>query len=243
MQKIIITLIFWMHTLYLFSAISPNEIVKKADMVRAPSKPFSIITEIYYYKKGNLSTKQVVKVYIKDRANSIVKFLKPAKMKGRVLLMSGDNVWIQVPGSRNPIRLTPQQRLLGQASNGDIARMNYVGDYNASLIKIQKIKNKEYYVLKLTAKRRGVTYQRIKYFVEKETFRPYQALFYAKTGKILKKATFAGFQQMAGDLRPTKVIIYDMIKKNEYTILKYRNIMFKSLPAYYFQKNYLKRIR
>ena len=48
---------------------------------------------------------------------------------------------------------------------------------------------------------------------------------------------------ISAELGRTKMIIYDLIKKNEYTILQYKNIALKSLPSYYFQKNYLKRIR
>jgi hypothetical protein len=45
-----------------------------------------------------------------------------------------------------------QQRLIGQVAYGDIARINFSGDYEPKLKEIEKIEDKAYYVLGLTAK-------------------------------------------------------------------------------------------
>ena len=164
-------------------------------------------------------------------------------MKGRLLLMTEDNVWIHIPGTRNPIRLTPQQRLMGQASNGDIARMNFASDYNGTLLGYQKIDGHQCFHLLLMAKKNSTTYQKIEYFVATENYKPVKAIYFAKSGKILKEGHFDKFAKFQNSLKVSEHTIKDKIKTNEYTILRYSKMKFESLPDFYFNKNYLKRIQ
>ena len=38
--------------------------------------------------------------------------------------MLGDDMWVYLPDTSRPIRITPLERLSGDASNGDVARTN-----------------------------------------------------------------------------------------------------------------------
>ena len=42
--------------------------------------------------------------------------------KGQKVLMLGDDFWLLMPDSQRPLRITPMQKLLGDASTGDIVR-------------------------------------------------------------------------------------------------------------------------
>lgn len=75
------------------------------------------------------------------------------------------------------VRLSLAQRFVGQASNGDLARANFVGDYHPTLIGTEKVGNDAFYLLELTAVDRSVTYQRVRYWVEQGNYRPYKAEF------------------------------------------------------------------
>ncbi len=242
-MKIIISLILTITTLTNLYAIDANQIVQKADRFRGFKKWYSSTTKITYYKKDKKDSEQLIKVIIKDNSNSIVKFLKPSSMKGRILLMTGDNVWIHIPKTKNPIRLTPQQRLLGQVSNGDVARSNYRKDYNATLLGNKTIKGKKCYHLLLKAKRKNTTYQKIEYYVEKNSFKPVKAVFFAKSGKQLKEGYFKKLKIFMGRPIMSQLEIFDSIKKNEKTILESQGMRKEKIPGRYFNKNFLKRIR
>ena len=56
--------------------------------------------------------------------NSLVRFLS-VRSKGQSLLMRGDDMWLFLPAVARPVRITPIQRLLGNVSNGDLARLRY----------------------------------------------------------------------------------------------------------------------
>lgn len=57
------------------------------------------------------------------------------------------------------------QRLTGQVANGDLARANFAGDYKPKVLRSESIGNEDYYVLELTAVDRGVTYQKVMYWL------------------------------------------------------------------------------
>ena len=47
--------------------------------------------------------------------------------------MLGDDMWVYLPDTSRPVRITPLERLSGDASNGDVARTNYAVDYSPSI--------------------------------------------------------------------------------------------------------------
>jgi hypothetical protein len=51
---------------------------------------------------------------------------------GQKVLMLGDDFWLLMPGSQRPLRITPSQKLLGDASTGDIATLSWADDYGGS---------------------------------------------------------------------------------------------------------------
>ena len=79
--------------------------------------------------------------------------------------MLGDDMWIYLPDTSRPIRITPLERLSGNASNGDVARTNYAVDYDAVYLRTETAGGAECHVLELTARRKGATYRRILYWL------------------------------------------------------------------------------
>ena len=65
--------------------------------------------------------------------------------------MLRDAMWIYMPTASRPIRISPLQRLMGQASNGDVARTNFATDYDAKSV----TEDGDAFVLDLVAKRSG----------------------------------------------------------------------------------------
>ncbi len=53
--------------------------------------------------------------------------------QGRKFLIVGDKAWLIVPGSKNAIAVTPNQRMLGAMSYSDIARVRLATDYRGEL--------------------------------------------------------------------------------------------------------------
>ncbi len=220
-------------------ALSGEEILKKIDQVRAPADTFAFDLKITCKKEGNEDIIQKFTVRVKDADKSLVKFTYPANNKGRLFLMVGNNMWIYIPDTRRPIRISPQQRLLGQISNGDVARVVYSLDYNATLLG----KEGEYSKLELTAKTKDATYSRILLWTDTENFAPQKAEFYAASGKLLKTALYKSYSMVLGKERPKILEIHDELRKDEYSIMEYSNMKVDDTPKAFFQEAYLKHIR
>jgi len=216
-----------------------EEILKRADEIRAPSKHFSCDLEIIS-KRGDEERTKKLKLFVGDETKSLVKFVYPPADKGKFLLMVDENLWFYTIGIREPIRITPQQRLLGEVSNGDVAKVVYSVDYSPVSINEWEIDDKKMYRLELVAKHKSATYGEVTLFVEKETFNPYKAEFYTISGKLLKTAYYGSYQLILEKKRPTEMKIVDELRTGQSSIIKYSNFEIKEFPEYYFQKTHLK---
>jgi len=217
------------------------DIIKKSDEYRGFRSDFITITEVISHKH-NKTNRKLLKIYVKALDKSLVIFLSPAKDKGKKLLMIQDNLWIYIPSSRCPIRLTPRQILLGQVSYGDIVRTNYQNDYEIVKSKEEVCNKIRCIHLTLIKKRKGATYYRIEYYLRMNNFIPIKAVFLAKSGKALKTAYFGNMKKFYGINKISKITIYDNIKKSEWSEIIIKKYVKQNIENYFFNKAYLKRI-
>jgi outer membrane lipoprotein-sorting protein len=157
--------------------------------------------------------------------------------KGQSVLMLGDDMWLYFPDTSRPMRISPLERLSGDASNGDVARTNYAVDYTPVYLRTEKVGTDNCYVLDLTAKRKGATYQRILYWLRVEDARPVRAEFYLNSGKHIKSATFDEYQQTGDRILLRKLTLYDEIRHNSHSILEYSGIAPRELPDKLFHQS------
>jgi hypothetical protein len=141
-----------------------------------------------------------------------------------------------------PVRLSLSQRLTGQVANGDLARANFAGDYDAKILRTEEIDGTPAYVLELVARERGVTYHRVVYWVRKDNAWPIKAEFYALSDRLLKSARYEDFQRAAGAMRPMRIVMRDALHADERSTLQYSDMKQRELPDRIFTKDYLKRL-
>ena len=72
--------------------------------------------------------------------------------------------------------------------------------------------------------------------------RPIKAEFYAVSGRLLKTSRYEAFQDMAGRMRPTRLVIEDALKEGDYSVLEYNTMTIKDLPERMFTQQYLRRL-
>lgn len=219
-----------------------SELLQQADAIRFPREHFETRLTVTNYEDGEASEVREYKVMSRGNENTIVLTEEPASERGQALLMRGRDLWIFMPSVSQPVRLSLSQRLTGQVANGDLARANFAGDYEATLAGSETIDGEVCRVLDLTAAGRGVTYARVKYWIEEDTARPVKAEFYAVSGRLLKTAHYENFQNMAGRERPTRLVIEDAVKEGEYSVLEYNTMTLADLPEYMFTRQYLRRL-
>ena len=222
--------------------LSAQDILRRADEVRFPQQGFEVLVNIRTAQDGRTREERLFKVLSKGNENTVVLTLEPASERGQILLMRGHDLWLFLPRVSQPVRLSLAQRLVGQVSNGDIARANFAGDYTPRLLGVEKAGNDDLYVLDLMALERTVTYQRVRYWVRQANFRPYRAEFYSLSDRLLKTCRYDEFKPLGGKARPTKLVMVDALNKGEESTLEYSSMKLRELPDQIFTKEYLRRL-
>lgn len=222
---------------------SAEEVLEKADEVRSPQLDYKIFVEVTSIRPGKEPKKAKYEVLIKGKDKTIIKTLEPSMDRGTSLLMIDYDLWVFLQNISKPLRISLQQRLIGEVANGDIARANFSGDYNPKILKIDNIAGKDYYVLELLARDERVTYHRVILWVKKDNFHPFRAEFYAVSGRILKTCSYENYRQVLGSLRPTRLVLDDPLVRGQKSILEYSDMTLTQLPEKYFTKDYLKKLK
>jgi len=226
-----------------------EEIVAASDAVRNPDRPFSLKTLLVEYRDGREQERMALTIYSKERRQggeyrSLVRFIEPARDKDKLMLKNGNILWFYDPSSKASVRISPQQRLMGQASNGDVVTVNFHSDYAAKLEGEETItdadkKSRDCYRLTMRAANVSVAYHRIEYWVDKENFHPVKGKFYSESDRLLKIAYYRGYREQLGRLRPTEVIIIDGVDRKLVTKMSFSDYSYRVIPEEWFQKDYL----
>lgn len=232
---------------------SASDIVAAADRIRNPDHPFSSTVTLTEHISGRPRDSVGVRIWSKQERNSgqfrtLVEFVTPERDAGKLMLRQGTEVWFYDPAATSSVRISPQQRLLGQASNGDVMTTNFALDYTAAVVGEETIKDadrqdRRCLRLSLTATAPGVAYAAVEYWVEAATSRPVKGKFYSDSGRLLKIAYYTGYRLELGVERPTEVLIVDGVDQSRVTRLQLADFRRRDIPEAWFQRSFLPRFR
>ncbi|MDE2181852.1 MAG: outer membrane lipoprotein-sorting protein [Alphaproteobacteria bacterium] len=233
----------------------PNaqDVIAAVDKIRNPGQPFRVTTTLIEYINGQARNRSVLVVYARENRqtqqfDNVVRYAEPARDVGKMVLMNGSNMWFYDPSSKASVRISPQQRLMGQASDGDVVTVNLARDYKASLVGEEKLKDADHrerdcWHLDLEAAGDEAVYSRVEYWVEKGTNRAVKGKFYSDSGRLLKIAYFHKPAMMLGGLRDTETIIIDAVDQNLVTTMTTSDMRAQDIPDAWFQRDYLPYIK
>jgi len=237
MKKIVLLNVILLGVMYAGQG-EEQSILDRIDNYRVPYKQFLVRTRLTAYEEDNIKESALFDAYINGEDKSLV-IEKEGKNKDMKILYVDEKMWVQLPGSRRPIRITPIQRLMGQASNGDVAKVGFAADYKVEDLDTVSVEDQICYKLLLIAKRKSSTYNKIILYVIQESCQPVRAEFFLISGKHFKTAEYVEYGLFQGKLLLKKMIIYDELRKDCKTSFEYTIIQKKELPVRYYNKNYL----
>lgn len=228
-------------------------VLSASDAVRNPPKPFSMTVTLLEYRNAKQTDANTLTVYSKADEKSgqyrtLLRFAAPDRDANKLMLKNGNDLWFYDPSSQASIRLSPQQRLLGQASNGDVVTVNLAKDYKAELLAEEDTADGEKqtrraYKLGLSAVSPDVTYHRVEMWVDAASSRPIKARFFSESGHLLKTAYYRKYQPQLGRERPTEVVIIDGLDPSWVTVLRYSDYAWRDVPDAWLQRDYLPRFK
>ena len=216
-------MLFFCFSMMISGLAVAEDLLQEIDKYRNPSDAYSMSVRIVSSREKEESS---FLVYLKGNNKTLIKVLGPKKTLGRNMLMIGENMWVYVPNIRRSVRISLNQKLTGEAANGDISRMRWSGDYSH---KIEKKDAKQWELL-LEAVKQGLTYSKIRVWVDAKDKRPLKAEFLTLSGKIIKTATYEDYKKVLGMMRPSKIHIVDNLRKNEFSDIFLEKMENKNFP-------------
>ncbi|MCC7404433.1 MAG: outer membrane lipoprotein-sorting protein [Bdellovibrionales bacterium] len=222
------------------------ELLAASDRARgaaASTQGLSWTAEVETVENGE--TKNLV-YDIKVRGNdAIAQVTSPPRQKGELILFNDRSLWYVKPGIKKPVSISPRQRLVGQAANGDIASTQYARDYEGTIAGEETIKGTAAWKLDLKAKAKNVTYDKITYWISKKEQLGIRAEFLTVSGEVFKMAEveYGNTMTVGGKSFPfvKLVVIQDAKNAQNVTKIKYQNPRETNNPPSLFNVNNLLR--
>lgn len=234
------------HALHPSHAAPPPEastLLKTADRFRTGQSNLQVETLVTTVNRdGSADKERRYTVFVQDQHRSLVLMRSPAEA-GQKVLMLGDDFWLLMPSSQRPLRITPTQKLLGDASTGDIATLSWAEDYSGTLAgeevcEAEAAKPRPCWHLSLSASRKGVSYQRIELWLGKVRYEPVRADLYVQSDKLAKQARFV--LNKAGT-EVDEMLLQDQLSSHKLTRIQYLDRKGKQVPETWLNPMFLVR--
>lgn len=233
--------------------VSAQDLIVAIDKVRNPGIPFRLTNTLTEYKDGQAASRSVVTVFAKvdpasQQFRNIVRFIEPPRDEGKLVLMDGTKMWFYDPASKASVPISPQQRLVGQASDGDVVTVNYARDYTGKLLGEEKLldadrKERDCWHLDLTAANADAIYAHMELWAEKGSFFQIKSKHYSDSGRLLKIAYYHKYESALGGMRANETIIIDAVDAKLITTMGIADWRQQEIPDAWFQRDFLPRVK
>lgn len=221
-------------------------LLKATDKFRMSADNLQVETQINVLNAdGSPDKERRYTVFAQTGRRSLVLMQSPAE-KGQKVLMLGDDFWLLMPNSQRPLRITAMQKLLGDASTGDVATMSWADDYNGKLVGQEPCEEagaaakQTCLHLSLNARRKGVTYQRIELWIGKTRFEPVRADLYVLSDKLAKQARFV-MDKPSAPTMVTEMVLADQVSNHKTTHVRYLSRKERQVPPEWLNPMFLVR--
>ncbi|KKB61280.1 hypothetical protein WM40_24065 [Robbsia andropogonis] len=228
------------------------DIVATVERLLDPVPAYRMFNAIVQYENGAEISRIKVAVFTKRQQASgkwldIVQYVDPPRDAGKTLLNDGDALWFYDPASGASLRISMQQRLLGQASNGDVLTINYSRDYHARLTGEATVddadKNRhDCNIVEFSAASNSAVYGRLEYWIDKSTNAIVKGKCYADSGQLLKLVYYREYKPALGGVRPMQAVLIDAVNTRLVTTMNFSDFRAVDIPDAWFQRSYLPRI-
>ena len=213
-------------------------LLKTADKYRMSSENMQVDTLISVFNTdGSPDKERRYTVFAQAKHQSLV-LMQSLAEKGQKVLMLGDDFWLLMPSSQRPLRITPMQKLLGDASTGDIATLSWAEDYTGSVVGDEPCGTQSCTHLSLQAARKSASYQRIELWIGSRKHEPVHADLFVQSDKLAKQATFVIDKAGTG---VAEMVLLDQLSSHKETRVRYTSRAQKSVPDAWMNPMFLAR--
>ncbi len=215
------------------AAGDPAALLRRADRVKDAWPEVVVTLRVTTERPGEAPRTASLRVEAKGR-DSRATFLDPADA-GKSVVSKGDDSWLVLPGTRNPIRIPKSQRLAGGFSAAEMSRTRFADDYDAVFERADELDGRACAVLRLTARRgRTPTYPVVRVWIDDREGLYRKAVFLVASGKTARQVTFDAYRPVRGVLSLAKMTILDELRPGK-TVVEYLDYEKARLPESLFE--------
>ena len=170
--------------------------------------------------KGRRSSRTIEsKNWVVGTEKAFTEYISPAREAGIKMLKIGNKLWTYSPQTDRVIQISGhmlRQSVMGSdMSYNDMMEDRTMEEiYKASISGSEKVNNRDYWIIEMEARIKGLPYPKRKAWVDKEYFLPIKEELYAKSGKLLKTSTLSDIKKIKGRWFPSKFKFKDELKRN-----------------------------
>jgi outer membrane lipoprotein-sorting protein len=215
-------------------ADDPAALLRRAERIKDAWPEVVIMLRVTTTQAGAAPAGGTFSVEAKGRDKSRISFLNPSDA-GKSVVQVGDEVWLVLPNTRNPIRVPKSHRLKGGFSAADMARTRFVEDYDAVLERSDVLNGMKCAVLRLAARSgRNPSYPIVRVWIDEKEGLYRKAVFLVSSGKTARETAFDEYRPFHGVLSLAKMTIVDALRSGT-TVVEYLDYEKKSLPDSLFE--------
>lgn len=167
----------------LMAAPQDGTVLHKIDQFSHPWSSYQVDVQI-----EQASLRQQWRMSSKENGDFRLEGLS-TKEQGRQIFFLEQQLWLVLPDTKRPIKISPQQRLAGQLTGGDLARMRLASEYEVVTQTTDQLNERSCVRLELKAKGPKSSYPRIQFWTTPQLV-PLQADYYLKSGKWARTVQF-----------------------------------------------------
>jgi hypothetical protein len=205
-----------------------ESLLRKVDATRNAFDEAVITARASQVADGRVTGGADFDIYVKGRSRAVIVF-RGGKNDGRKILTAGDRMWLLVPGASNPVPITANQRLMGGASIGDVARLRFAEDYEAKPTgETERVEGRTCRLLELKARSPKLPYPRVVLSIDEAAELPCKAIFHLPSGKPAREIVFTKFGKSGGKTVVEEMLVRDLLGRESRAVTRLEYLRYRS---------------
>ncbi|MFN4219082.1 MAG: outer membrane lipoprotein-sorting protein [Candidatus Bipolaricaulia bacterium] len=214
-------------------AQTDEQLLQRADQARFIEANSYVMSSKVIAERPDGKGEALMTIYNKRFAEGVrtrVEFLAPESLKGTIYLVVGDDIYFWQPGLLQPIRISGQQKIFGDASIAEAAGIQFSGKYAVKSKQDEKLNGREALKLALEAISERVAFAKVTLWLDKKELKPLQAILHAVSGEPLKKTLYTQYAKLTDDEYAEEIVVEDLLFKNLRTTIQISDVKVQELP-------------
>lgn len=214
-------------------AQSDEQLLQRADQARFLEADSHVMSSKVMAERPDGKSEALMTIYNKRFAEGVrtrVEFLAPESMRGTIYLVVGEDIYFWQPGLLQPLKISGQQKIFGDASIAEAAGIQFSGRYAVKDKQEERLDGRDTLKLALEATSEKVAFAKVTLWLDKKELEPVQAILHAVSGEPLKKTLYTKYAKLKDDEYAAEVVVEDLLFKNFKTTIQISEVKIQNLP-------------